>query len=471
MVEGIALYTLVPGGDRNRDKDTTPGRPPLPLLISSLMPVIRSAEIITVGTELLLGEIVDTNSARLAQDLAELGVDVYWSLRVGDNRGRLEQALTAALARSDLVLLTGGLGPTDDDLTRDAVAHVVGEEQRVDPELEQWLRRYFEGRGAAMPNSNLRQAHVIDSATVLPNPIGTAPGWLVRTDVGGRPGTIVTLPGPPRELERMWSQEAKPLLEFPSSRLFVRTFKTLGVGESHVAELLGDLTTQANPSVATYAKRDGVHVRVAAKGDDLEAARQLAQPTLHRVEELLGDKVWGRDGEELPQLVTRQLARMGRKVAVVEGLSGGLLTSWLTEAAHSTPSAVDDENIAGSVIAYEPELMRTLGVPAHLLERLPAGAAEVVAALATAIRAFFKADFGVAIGPGMLVAAQQEADGPAPRDVDPVEVERLPTTVVIAVARDVGTTVRTLELPALGKSWQRERTAISSLNLLRLELR
>src|SRR5690606_4996649 len=126
MVEGIALYTLVPGGDRNQNKDTTPGRPPLPLLISSLMPVIRSAEIITVGTELLLGEIVDTNSARLAQDLAELGVDVYWSLRVGDNRGRLEQALTAALARSDLVLLTGGLGPTDDDLTRDAVAHVVG---------------------------------------------------------------------------------------------------------------------------------------------------------------------------------------------------------------------------------------------------------------------------------------------------------------------------------------------------------
>src|SRR5690606_38543291 len=150
-----------PGGDRDHHQDTPSLRPASRVLISSAMAVIRSAEIITVGTELLLGEIVDTNSARLARDLAAVGVDVFWSLRVGDNRRRLEEALTHATRRSDLVLVTGGLGPTDDDLTRDAIAAVLGEEQRVDPELERWLRRYFEARGAAMPDSNLRQAHVI----------------------------------------------------------------------------------------------------------------------------------------------------------------------------------------------------------------------------------------------------------------------------------------------------------------------
>ncbi len=435
------------------------------------MPVVTSAEIITVGTELLLGEIVDTNSARLARDLARKGVNVYWSMRVGDNSGRLEAALAAALKRTDLIVLTGGLGPTNDDLTRDAVAHVVGEEQRVDPELERWLRSYFEARGAAMPDSNVRQAHVIDSATVLPNPIGTAPGWLVRTEVDGRERIIVTLPGPPRELDRMWTREAMPRIQFPTSRLFVRTFKTLGLGESAVAERLGGLTEQANPSVATYAKIDGVHVRVAAKGDDPQAAESLAKPTLAEVAAILGDHVWGTDTDDLPTLVVNRLATTGQKVAVAEGLTGGLLTSWLTEAWQENGNGVGGERVAGSVIAYEPELMRTLGVPANLLERLPLGAAEVVAALAMAIRAFFKADLGVAIGPSITAPGTKPGSGPAPRDEDPVEVKRLPTQVAVAIARDVGTTVRTLELPALGKSWQRERTAISSLNLLRLELR
>lgn len=435
------------------------------------MSAIRSAEIITVGTELLLGEIVDTNSARLAADLARSGVDVYWSQRVGDNRARLEQALTAALGRSDLVLLTGGLGPTDDDLTRDAVAAVVGQEQRLDPELERWLRGYFQARGSAMPDSNLRQAQVIDSATVLPNPVGTAPGWLVRLQFGGAPRVIVTLPGPPRELDRMWSHEAKKRLELPESRLFVRTLKTLGAGESHVAELLADLTVASNPTVATYAKIDGVHVRVAAKGQDLASAAALAAPTVQRVEELLAGKVWGHDEDELPNLVIDRLRERGVRLAVAEGLTGGLLTSWLTEAAAGRGTHVNHESLAGSVIAYEPELMRTLGVPANLLQRLPLGATEVVAALAAAIRAFFTADFGVAVGFGVVPPTAGVARASAPGDEKPDEVKRLPTTVAIAIATEDGTTVKALELPALGRSWQRERTAISSLNLLRLALR
>ncbi len=435
------------------------------------MTVIRNAEIVTVGTELLLGEITDTNSSRLARDLAKVGVDVYWSLRVGDNLERLKAALGAAVKRSDLVLLTGGLGPTDDDLTRDAVAALVGEEQRIDPELERELRDYFERRGSQMPRSNLKQAHVIDSATVLPNPIGTAPGWLVRTEVEGKERSIVTLPGPPRELDRMWREEVKPRLELPKSRLFVRTFKTLGAGESHVAEQLAELTDQANPSVATYAKADGVHVRVAAKGDTAEEAEKLARPTLDEVQRLLEKWVWGYDADELPRLVLERLEETGARLAIAEGLTGGLLTSQLTEAAQERSVSARGENIAGCVIAWDPELMRTLGVPADLLERLPLGAAEVVVALAEAIRAFFTADFGVAIGPRIALAANSAAGTPGRGGERPEEVERLPTQVVVAIARDVGTTVKTLDLPALGKAWQRERTAVSSLNLLRLALR
>jgi len=210
--------------------------------------------VIAVGTELLLGETHDTNSADLAASLAQLGTDVYWSQRVGDNLERIREALERALERSDLVVLTGGLGPTGDDLTREAVALVAGEDQERDPELERWLRERFASFRRSMPERNLQQANLIPSAEPLPNPIGTAPGWLVRLTVDGCERSIVTLPGPPREMRRMWQQEAIPRLAIAPSALYARTFKTHGVGESEVAARLGDLTDGANPSVATYAK-------------------------------------------------------------------------------------------------------------------------------------------------------------------------------------------------------------------------
>lgn len=477
-------------------------------LVHSSMPAIRSAEIITVGTELLLGEIVDTNSARVAADLASVGVDVYWSVRVGDNLGRIEMALRAALERSDLVVLTGGLGPTDDDLTRDAVAAVAGQEQHVDPGLEAWLRARFTASGRRMPESNLRQARVIRSAEVLPNPVGTAPGWLVRLPVADAERFIVTLPGPPRELERMWRDQAIPRLPLPASRLFVRTYKTIGMGESTVAEALGDLTDQANPSVATYAKVDGVHVRVAAKGADAERAAALARPTLARVAGILGDSVWGEDDDDLPSLIMRELRTKGQRLAVAEGSSGGLLTGYLVGAADPaagagrvsgpTGAAQASGALCGSVIACDVETMRTLGVDMRLLQRLPYGAVEVVVALAAAVRAFFGADIGVSnLGPcapalaastdlNLVVGsaasgAGSAAGGAAPQGASaaasraagarPVEDEHPLTRVVIAIASETGTSVKTLDLPPLGGPWQRERTAYTSLHLLRSALR
>lgn len=465
------------------------------------MPRIESAELVSVGTELLLGEIVDTNSAFLAADLAGRGVDVLWSARVGDNRARIVALIDQAIMRSDLVVLGGGLGPTDDDLTRDAVAVVVAEEQYPDDDLVDWLRRRFASTNRRMPERNLQQANVIASATILENPIGTAPGWLVRTRRGGTERVIVTLPGPPRELQRMWREQAVPRLEFPPSRLFIRTFKTFGVGESQVAERLGELTTQANPSVATYAKRDGVHVRVAAKSHDEPTARELADPTLAAVERALHGSVWGLDDEELPGKVLEALARAGKRLALAEGMSGGLLSELLEEAQDDlTPDAVGDSGgdseaarraelvrmaLAGSVIAWQPDSMRSLRPALEQLLRLPAGlpagAAQMVAAVAAAVRGIFAADVGLAVGypveaaPGatsaMPLSGARDGDARTNEEVTEREARSGPaspstTHLVIAISAADGTTTKTLELPALGRAWLRERSAFASLNLL-----
>lgn len=465
---------------------------------------IESAELISVGTELLLGEIVDTNSAYLASYLAGRGVDVLWSARVGDNERRIRHLIEQALDRSDLVVLGGGLGPTDDDLTRDAVAAAVGEDQYVDAGLERWLRDHFASTGRAMPERNLQQARLIPSAEVLPNAIGTAPGWLVRTVRGGRRRYIVTLPGPPRELKRMWEEQAVPRLPFPTALIFTRTYKTNGVGESLVAERLGDLTKAANPSVATYAKRDGVHVRVAAKAPDLETAMAAARPVMEAVEKALGESVWGLDGDEMPALVVRRLAERGLRLAVAEGVSGGLLTELLEEALDAAVrggrletrdprgsggqdgNAVDAHGegpLAGSVVAWRPETMRTLLPYLTALQRLPAGleaaAAEVVAAIAVAVRTMFAADVGIAIGypylahddPGQAGASAAGAQArPSEDEIAPGAAgggrRRPQLRLEIALSHGDVTTTQTLTLPPLGRGWVRERSAFSGLNLL-----
>jgi len=484
------------------------------------MPLVRTAEILSVGTELLLGEIVDTNSAYLAADLARLGVDVLWSSLVGDNQARIAELLGLALTRSDLVVVGGGLGPTDDDLTRDAIATVLGEEQVRDPGLERWLRERFASSGRPMPERNLQQANVIPSATVLPNPIGTAPGWLVKTYMHGADRVIVTLPGPPREMERMWREQAVVRLDLPTSRLYTRTFKTHGVGESLVAERLGALTKQANPSVATYAKRDGVHVRVAAKAEDMDSAQALASATLAGVTDAVGSATWGFDSDELPDLVLRAMRNRGWRLALAEGFSGGLVTELLEQAidadegpvravslsaaarvapattSRAAPSLAlgGSGTVAGSVIAWQPENMKTLGPTFDLLRRLPtglpAGTAELVAAIAAAVRALFSADVGLAVGypltaplpvlrDGVLVGGARGDAGPneavnarvysgsqITTHGNPTAPDQRYTRLVIALATDEGTTVETLSLPPLGRAWLRERSAFTSLNLL-----
>ena len=409
------------------------------------------AELLSVGTELLLGEIVDTNSAYLARDLATRGVDVYWSVRVGDNRARLIEAILAALRRSDLLILIGGLGPTDDDVTREAIAEALGETPQLDPQLEATLRAYFERVRRPMPERNLKQAWLIASAEALSNPLGTAPGWLVRTRWRGHSKHLVALPGPPRELERMWLEEALPRLKLPSATLFVRTVKTYGMGESGIAEQLTGLTSSANPSVATYARSDGVHVRVAAKGVSPEQARQLAEPALDAIQARLGELIWGADDDTLAQLVLAALAARGSSLATMESITGGMVAACVTDIPGA--SAV----FSGGVIAYTKKAKAAFGVPEGLLEARGSVSPQVAQAMAEAAASRLGADFGLAT---TGVAGPESLEG------------RPAGTAFVAIHNRQLGTVHTLELtlPPLQRGWIRERVTNAALATLLKQL-
>lgn len=402
---------------------------------------IRSAEIIAVGTELLLGEIVDTNGAWLAAALADRGVDVYWSVRVGDNLARVREAIEAALERSDLVVTSGGLGPTEDDLTREAIAAVAGETPTVDPELERELRAFFARMDRSMPEANVKQAWTLPSAEPLPNPRGTAPGWLVRLTRGGRTRYVAALPGPPRELVRMVEHELLARLPLPGERLWTTTLKTGGLGESHVTERLAELTAGANPSVATYARADGVHVRIAAKGPDAETAETLGRPVALEVAARLGDAVWGADDDDLASVVIEALQRSGRRLAVVERTTGGRLAAAL--------SAADERHsaLAGAVVAWQVDAMDTPLPPAAS----PRGA--TAAEAAGRARAFFAVDAAIAVGE--LRTMDDEGGG---------------VSVDVAVRDAQGSETDEVRLLERSGPWVRDRVVLRALDLLRRRL-
>ena len=406
------------------------------------------AELLSVGTELLLGEIVDTNSAFLAADLARRGVDILWSQRVGDNLGRVTLALESALERSDVVIMCGGLGPTDDDLTREAIATVVGETPTVDPALENVLRERFMAYGMReFPEKNLKQAWLIPSAEALPNPQGTAPGWFVRTQKNGKPKWLIALPGPPRELKPMWLGEAVRRLELPPAALYSKTFKTHNIGESTVAELLDSLTDGANPSVATYAKRDGVQVRVAAKADTPAAAKARAAEVEAKVRELIKNKLWGEDDDELAAVILDKLKAQGQTLATMESLTGGLLGDLLTSVVGASAA------YEGGVVTYNVQQKAAFGVPKPLLEARGGVSSETAAAMAKAAAAHFSSDYGL---------AATGVAGPDSSEEKPVGALHL------AVFRrsDGRSWARDLQLPPLERNWVRERAAFAALSLL-----
>ena len=284
------------------------------------------AELLSVGSEILVGETRDTNAGELARDLTGRGVKVGRIGAVPDDLAVVQEALEAALGRADLVVTTGGLGPTPDDLTREAIAAALGEEPVVDSATETWLRERFTRRGMHFPESNLKQAWLIPSSEALPNPNGSAPGWLVRP-ADGR--VIVALPGPPREMSPMWRDEAVPRLEAIGlgTEMAARTFRLHGIGESHAAELLGDeLLRAADPQVATYARTEAVDVRVSSEGPG--AADRVAAAAAV-VEDRLGAYVWATGDTGWAEAVAAELAARGWTLGFVEMGLGGALAALL----------------------------------------------------------------------------------------------------------------------------------------------
>ncbi|MCR5169067.1 MAG: competence/damage-inducible protein A [Desulfovibrio sp.] len=354
------------------------------------------AEIVSIGTELLLGHAVNTDAAFLARELAQLGIDLEHVATVGDNPGRLKACLLEALSRSDLVISSGGLGPTLDDLTKKTAAEVLGVDLALDEGSLADLKEYFKGRH--MGENQLLQAWLPKGSTPLKNTVGTAPGCLAETASGK---LLALLPGPPRELEPMFRDQLAPLLARRTGCAIVsHMVRTFNQSEGDAALKLGALCSQANPSVATYIDElNQTYVRVTAKAESREAAEALAAPVVEQVKDVLGDVVWGVDGDSLEQTVVRLLAARGEEVATAESCTGGLVAKRLTDCAGSS------EVFRTGLVTYANEAKtRLLGVPEDLLARVGAVSEEVARTMAEEARKRAEAAYGIGItgiaGPG-----------------------------------------------------------------------
>ncbi|MFC1954736.1 CinA family nicotinamide mononucleotide deamidase-related protein [Chloroflexota bacterium] len=354
------------------------------------------AEIVSIGTELLFGEIIDTNASYLAGQLFLLGIDVRWVSQVGDDQERLVEVLKRGWQRSDLILTSGGLGPTGDDLTREAIAEMLGENMEIDPSLERALRERFGRMRGEMPLSNLKQAMTIPSAEPVPNALGSAPGWFVERD-----GCIlVAMPGPPRELQPMWQETVAPKLPGRSgSFILSKTLKTFGLSEGAVGELVSPLVSKKNPVLGIYAKPDGIHLRLAARSGSRQKAEKILSEGETAVRAALGESIWGTDNDTLEGITGHLLVEKGLSLALMEDYSGGWLAAAITEIPEN-PSF-----FKGGLVACSDEAKAAFGVSTELISRYGTVSSEVARAMAEAARIMLQADIGISS------TAREETEG------------------------------------------------------------
>jgi competence/damage-inducible protein CinA-like protein len=384
------------------------------------------AEVVGVGTELLLGQIANTNAQWISERLAEVGVDVLFHDVVGDNHDRIVEVLRLAIGRSDAVIVTGGLGPTQDDITREAVAAVAGTPLVRRPEIEDWLRRRFERMGRDMPASNLRQADVPDGGEVIENERGSAPGLIARANGA----TIFALPGVPEEMRQMMRSTVVPRLAAATGPAGIasRQVRCVGMAESKIAELLDDLFRgSTNPTVAYLAGGGEVRVRLTAKAATLGEADALIAPLAQEVRTRLGDVVYSTGDEELEQVIGRGLKAARKTVACAESLTGGGLAKRLTAA----PGA--SAYFRGSAVVYTAEAKeRVLGVSRTTIEREGIVSEACAREMASGARRAFDAQVAVSL---------TGSAGPEPHDGAP------PGTVWIALEADDVAHARELRTP------------------------
>lgn len=352
------------------------------------------AELIMIGTELLLGEVVDTNASFLAQRLAKLGVDLYYKSTVGDNLKRSKSVLETALKRSDVVIISGGLGPTDDDLTRELVSLVAGrplvEDEQALEEIISWFKLRY-GDTVQIPAHNRKQASFPQGSKILANSVGTAPGfWL---EVGGN--IVVALPGVPGELKTMFIDCVEPLLGSKSDglRLFSKNLNFVGLGESRLEEILQDLLLeQTNPTLALYAVGGKVRLRITAKAPSETKAQSLIEPLVASIHERTRGYLYGFDDQTLEQVIGLQLNHTKQTLATAESCTGGLVSHLIT----NVPGC-SEYFLRGYVVYSNEAKQEDLGVPKDIVDQYGAVSAETARAMAEGVRTKSGSDFGLAL--------------------------------------------------------------------------
>ncbi|MCG9968172.1 competence/damage-inducible protein A [Pelotomaculum terephthalicicum JT] len=348
-------------------------------------------ELIFTGSELLQGRIVNSHAQYLGRRLSELNFDVAWHVTVGDNYERLEQVVRQALERSELILITGGLGPTTDDLTKETVAHVLGLPMILDEKSLDGIREFFNRRGMSMPESNARQAYFPQGATILPNNRGTAPGILI--DRGNK--IIALLPGPPHELTAMFEETLAPLLSKKAGSgdvTRVKVVRVTGISESAVQDLMKDLGGQGNPGITYLASPGQVQVRITARAANAEQAEKMVEELSEKVNCRLEEYIFSYGGEKLEHIVAKQLLDKGMSIGLAESCTGGLIAAKLTDVPGSSGY------FTGGVVAYSNEVKKAiLGVAPETIDRHGAVSKETAVAMAEGVRNLIHASLGLAV--------------------------------------------------------------------------
>ncbi len=385
----------------------------------------HTVEILSVGTELLLGNIANTDAQMLSQGLSELGLNVFWHTVVGDNLQRAEEAVALAKKRADIIITTGGLGPTCDDLTKNVLAEAFGKKLVFDEGSAERIRSYFQRTGRPMTDNNLQQAMLPEGCTILENDWGTAPGCAFEAE-GCH---VIMLPGPPSECRPMFQYRARPyLLSLSEGVIASHTIKLFGIGESAMeAQLREQMNAMSNPTLAPYAKEGECELRVTAKAATDQEAQALLQPTVAQVKELFGDKVYGVDVPSLEHVVIHGLKEKGFTLGVAESCTGGLIAKRLTDVPGASAA------FKGGIVSYTNEIKENvLRVPEHLLTQFGAVSGEVAAAMAQGARRVLGCDVALS------------STGVAGPDRDDWDNEV--GTMFVAIATYEGTHVRPLHL-------------------------